>query len=74
MLTIAGTRIPLHETAIDDIEQLLSKPLNYPVLKLLELVHYSDLLTFFPWYNSFQMDVVMLMIVQAYSKVLTDVC
>ena len=48
MWTIAGTRKPLNEAAIDELEKLLSVPLDSLVLKVIELEHYSDLLTFLP--------------------------
>ena len=71
--TIAGTRRPLDEAAIDEIEKLLSIPLYSLLLKVLELDHYSDLLTFLPWENRCQVSVVMLTSVQASGKVLTYV-
>ena len=73
MSTIAGTLIPLDEAAIYDIDKLISIPLYSLVLKLQKLKHYSDLITFLPWYNRFQVDVVMHTAVQMYGKVLTDV-
>ena len=53
MSTIEGTRKPLDEAAIDDLERLLSIPLDSLVLKVLELENYSDLLIFLPWDNCF---------------------
>ena len=73
MLTIAGTHRPLNEAAIDDIDNLLSIPLDYLVIKVLELEHYYGLITFLPCDNLCQVDVVMLTAVQESGKVLTDV-
>lgn len=49
MSTIEGTHKPLDETVIDKIEKLLSIPLDFFVLKELELEQYSNLLPFLPW-------------------------
>ena len=73
MSTITGTRRPLDEAAIDELEKLLSVPLDSVVLKVLELEQYSDLLTVLPWDNRCQVAVVMLMVVQASGKGLMDV-
>ena len=53
---------------------MLSITLDDLVLKVLDIEHYSDLLPFLPWDNCCQVDVIMLMAVQASGKVLTDVC
>ena len=74
MLTIAGTRRPLDEAAIEKLEKLLSVPLDSLVLKVLEIEDYSYLLTFLPSDNRCQVDLVMLTDVHMYVKVLTDVC
>ena len=73
MSTIAGTHRPLNEAAFLDIEKLLSIPLDYLVLKVLDLENYSDLLTFLPRDNRFKVAVVMLTSVQDSGKLLTDV-
>ena len=73
MWTIAGTRKPLNEAAIDELEKLLSVPLDSLVLKVIELEHYSDLLTFLLSDNRCRVDVVMCTAVQTYGKTLTDV-
>ena len=73
MATSAGTRRPLDEAAIDELEKLLSIPLDSLALKVLELEHYSDLLTFLPWDNRCQVAVVMLTAVQTSGKAITDV-
>ena len=49
MSTISGTCKPLDEAASDELERLLSIPLDSLVLKVLELEHYSDLITLLPW-------------------------
>ena len=72
MSTIAGTRKPFYDAAIDEIERLLSIPHDYLVLKVLELEHYSDLLAFFPWDNRCRVAVVILMAVQASGKCLMN--
>ena len=46
MLTVSGTHRPLYEDTIDKLEKLLSIPLDSLMLKVIELEHYSDLLTF----------------------------
>ena len=74
MSTIVVTRRPLDEAAIDELDKLLSIPLDSLVLKVLELEHYSGLLNFLPWDKTFQVAVVMLTADQTYGKVLTDVC
>ena len=66
MWTISGTRIPLYY-------KLLSIPLDSLVLEVIDLEHYSDLLTFLYWDNHCQLAVVMLTAVQASEKVLTYV-
>ena len=48
MLTITGTQKPLDEAAIDELDKLLSVPLDSLVLKVIELDHYSDLLSVLP--------------------------
>ena len=58
---------------LTSFEKLLSVPLDSLVIKLLDLEHCSDLLTFLPWDNRFQVAVVMPMDVQAYGKGLMDV-
>ena len=73
MLTISGTCRPLYEATIDNINKLLSIPLNSLVLTVIELENYFDLLIFLPWDNHCQMAVVMLTVVQASGKVLIDV-
>ena len=65
MSTITCNHRLLDEAAMDELEKLLSIPLDSLVLKVLELEHYSDLLTVLPWDNGFQVAVVMLMAVQA---------
>ena len=62
MLDISGTHIPLNEADIYELEKMLSIPLGYIVLKVLELEHCYELLAFLPWDN------------QASGKVFTDVC
>ena len=73
MSTITGTGRPLDEAAIDELEKMLSIPLDSLVLKVLELDHYSDLLTVLPWENRCKVAVVMLMAVQASGEGLIDV-
>ena len=73
MSAISGTRRPLNEADIDELEKLLSIPLNSLVLTVIELENYFDLLIFLPWDNHCQVAVVMLTPVQASGKVLTDV-
>ena len=73
MSTIAVTRRPPDEAAIDELEKILSTPLDYLVLKVLELDNYSNLLPFLPWENRCQVSVVMLTAVHASGKVLIDV-
>ena len=73
MWTIADTRRPLNEAAIGELEKLLYIPLYSLVIKVLDLEHYSDLLTFLPWDNRCQVDVVMLASVRESGKVITDV-
>ena len=51
---------------------MLSTPLDSLVIKVIELEHYSDLLTFLPRDNRYQVAVVMLTDIQTYEKVLTD--
>ena len=72
--TLVGTCKPLDEAAIDELERLLSTPLDYLVLKVLDIEHYYDLLTFLTWDNRFQVDVLMLTAVQVSGKGLMDVC
>ena len=74
MLTIAGTHIPLNEAANDELEKLFSIPIDSLGLKVLDIEHYSDLLTFLPWDNRCQVAVVILKDVQASGKVLTEFC
>ena len=74
MLTITGTHRPIYEAAIDELEKLPPIPLDSLVLKVLELEHYSDLLTVLPWYNRCQVAAVMLMAVQASGKGLVRLC
>ena len=52
---------------------MLSITLDDLVLKVLDIEHYSDLLTFLPWENCCQVSVVILTVVQASGKVLTNV-
>ena len=73
MSTIACTRRLIYEAAIYELDKLLSVPLNSPMIKVLDIENYSDLLTSLLWYNRFQVSVVMLMVVLASGKVLTDV-
>ena len=73
MPTISGTRRPLYEAAIDELEKLLYFPLDSIMIKVLDLEHYYELLIFLPLDNRFQVAVVMLTVVQASRKVLTDV-
>ena len=73
MSTIAGTRRPLDDDAIDKLEKLLSIPLDSLVFNMLHLEHYSGLLTFLPWDNRFQGSMLMPTVVQASGKVLPDV-
>ena len=72
-MTITGTRRPLDDTDIDELEKMLFIPLDSLVLKMLELEHYSDLLTVLPWDNRCQVSILMLMTVQASRKGLMDV-
>ena len=74
MLTIIDTRRPLNEANIDELEKLLSIPLDSLVLKLLDLDNYSDITPFLPWNNRCHVAVVILLDVQASGKVLTYVC
>ena len=74
MSTITGTRRPLDEASIGELEKLLSVSLDSLALKVLELEHYFDLLTVLPWDNRCQVAVVMLMAVQASGKGLMNVC
>ena len=48
MWTITAAHRPLNEAAIDELEKRLSIPLDYLVLKVIELEHYSELLSFLP--------------------------
>ena len=73
MLTIEGTNRPLYEADIYDLGQLLYIPLDSLMLKVIELEHYSYLLTFLPWDKHCQVAVIMLTAVQVSGKVLTDV-
>jgi len=59
-----GATPSLDETTIDELEKLLSIPLESLALKVLQLDHYSDLLTFLPWENRRQVAVVMLKAVE----------
>ena len=70
MSNIAVTHRPPDEAAIDELEKILSTPLDYLVLKVLELDNYYNLL---PWDNRCQVSVVMLTSVHASGKVLIDV-
>ena len=72
MLTVSGTHRPLYEDTIDKLEKLLSIPLDSLMLKVIELEHYSDLLTFLLWDNRYQVAVVMIIDVQTFGKVLID--
>ena len=51
MSTIKSTCRTLDEDTIEELEKLLSIPLDSLVLKVLDLEHYSDLLTVLPWDN-----------------------
>ena len=73
MLTISGTCRPLYEATIDNINKLLSIPLNSLVLTVIELENYFDLLIFLPWDNHCQVAVVTLMAVQVSGKGFMDV-
>ena len=73
MWTIAGTYRPLDKNDIDEFDKMLSIPLNFLVLRVLDLEHYSELLNFLPWDNRFQVAVLMLTVVQDSGKVITDV-
>ena len=73
MSTISGTYRPPDEAAIDELEKLLSVPLNSLFLKVLDVEHHSDLLTLIPWNNLCQVDVVILTAIKASGKVLTGV-
>jgi len=46
-----GTPRQLDEASVNELEKLLSIPLDSLALKVLELDHYSELLTFLPWDN-----------------------
>ena len=72
MPTITGTHKLLDEAAIDELERLLSIPLDPLVFRVLDLEHCSDLLTFLPWNNYCQVAVVMLMEIQVSGKSLMD--
>ena len=74
MSNIVGTHRLLDEAAIGKLEKLLSVPLDSLVLKMIELDHYSDLITFLPWDNSCEVAVVIFTSIQDYGKVLIDVC
>eukprot|EP00566_Odontella_aurita_P002104 CAMPEP_0113543468 /NCGR_PEP_ID=MMETSP0015_2-20120614/10174_1 /TAXON_ID=2838 /ORGANISM="Odontella" /LENGTH=1074 /DNA_ID=CAMNT_0000443629 /DNA_START=285 /DNA_END=3508 /DNA_ORIENTATION=- /assembly_acc=CAM_ASM_000160 len=74
---VEGRVIPprrkLDDAAVDELEKLLSIPLDSLALKVLELEHYSDLLTFLPWDNRRQVAVVMLKAVETSGQPLTDI-
>jgi len=63
----------LDSVAVDELEKLLSIPLDSLALRVLELDHYSDLLTFLPWDNRRQVAVVMLNAVLNSGTNLTDI-
>ena len=65
MWTISGTHRPLNEVAIYELQKLLYIPPYSLVLKVIELDHCSELLTFLPRENRWQVAVVMIMGVQA---------
>ena len=48
MSSITGTHKPLDESAIDELEIIISIPLDSLLLKVLELKKYSDLLNLLP--------------------------
>lgn len=62
----------LDDVAVEELEKLLSIPLDSLALRVLELEHYSDLLTFLPWDNRRQVAVVMLNAVLTSGKSLID--
>ena len=62
----------LDEVAIEELEKLLSIPLDSLALRVLELEHYSNLLTFLPWDNRRQVAAVMLNAVLTSGKTLND--
>eukprot|EP00560_Eucampia_antarctica_P001657 CAMPEP_0197835270 /NCGR_PEP_ID=MMETSP1437-20131217/25280_1 /TAXON_ID=49252 ORGANISM="Eucampia antarctica, Strain CCMP1452" /NCGR_SAMPLE_ID=MMETSP1437 /ASSEMBLY_ACC=CAM_ASM_001096 /LENGTH=1019 /DNA_ID=CAMNT_0043440573 /DNA_START=48 /DNA_END=3107 /DNA_ORIENTATION=+ len=63
---------PLDSVAVDELEKLLSIPLDTLALRVLDLDHYSDLLTFLPWDNRKQVAVVLLKAVEASNTILQD--
>lgn len=50
-VNVQPTPIPLDDRAIDELEKLLSLPLEELSLGLLQLRHYSELLALLPWDN-----------------------
>ena len=60
------------DVAVEELEKLLSIPLDSLALRVLELEHYSDLLTFLPWDNRRQVAIVMLNAVLTSGKSLSD--
>ena len=42
MSTIAGTPRPLNEAVIDELDKLISTPLDYLVLKVIKLENYQS--------------------------------
>ena len=67
-----GPTKDLDSTAIEELEKLLSIPLDTLALKVLTLTHYSDLLRFLPWNNRRQVAVVMLKAVQTSNTIFTE--
>ena len=74
MSTIAVIRRPLDVATIDELEKLVFIPYNSLFLNVLDLEKYYDLLTFLPWDNPCQVDMVILAAIQASGKVLIYVC
>ena len=70
MSTIAVTHRPLDDSAIDELEKMLSIPLDSIMLKVLDIEHYSDLPTSPPCNNRFLVAMIMLMDIQVSGKFL----
>jgi len=59
-VTTPPTPIPLDDRAIDELEKLLSLPLEELALGVLELHHYSQLLSLLPWENQRKLAITLL--------------
>jgi len=69
--TVSSPRT-LDDVAVEELEKLLSIPLDSLALRVLELEHYSNLLTFLPWDNRRQVAAVMLNAVLTSGTTLSD--